>query len=348
MRAVERNISRHGNGTLYFVVRRQGQLVRRSLGTKDLSQARKRIREDGIKSLLGGCEPVAPTQRGFVEARVQPFAGDLDEHDRRLMLMSEGSRLMAKLGRKAVERYAKDWQSFSPIEVWNAYRQSRVGREITSGANHLRWYLGKLVSWAMERGLLASGVLDELKQIPKVKVPPRRIRVPEPELVNEFLQMIGTEDEQGASFLRFLGSSGLRRGAALGLTWRQVDFASGSLEVRQKGGRVRVLPMSAEAIEVLKSRRHLSRPWSFNQNDIDRLSRKMRKYAKGFDLDLVTYHAFRHYFASRALMAGLTVQEVADLLGHSDGGVLVLQTYGHICGARLKAAVSNLRLTTAS
>jgi integrase len=267
------------------------------------------------------------------------------------MLMSEGSKLMAKLGRKAVQKYAKDWQSFSPIEVWNAYRQSRVernGREISSGANHLRWYLRKLVAWAIERGLLTARAEEELKQIPKVKVPPRRIRVPEPELVDEFLQMIETEDEQGASFLRFLGSSGLRRGAALGLTWKQVDFASGSLEVRQKGGRVRVLPMSAEAIEVLESRRNLSRPWFFDQNAIDRLSRKMRKYAKGFDLDLVTYHAFRHYFASRALMSGLTVQEVATLLGHSDGGVLVLQTYGHICGARLRAAVGNLRLTTAS
>ena len=44
-------------------------------------------------------------------------------------------------------------------------------------------------------------------------------------------------------------------------------------------------------------------------------------------------------------MDGLTVQEVAKLLGHSDGGVLVLKTYGHICGEHLRNAVLRLRLT---
>lgn|GEM_PF-4842241 len=45
-------------------------------------------------------------------------------------------------------------------------------------------------------------------------------------------------------------------------------------------------------------------------------------------------------------MAGLTVQEVATLLGHSDGGVLVLRTYGHICGEHLRKAVAGLRLAS--
>ena len=111
-----------------------------------------------------------------------------------------------------------------------------------------------------------------------------------------------------------------------------------------KRGKIKVFPMTPEAIAVLQSRRERSRPWQMDINAIERLERKMKRFAKGFDIDLNTFHSFRHYFASRCLMAGLTVQEVATLLGHSDGGVLVLKTYGHICGLHLRNAVSGLRL----
>ena len=43
MKAVEKNISRHANGTLYFVSRRNGHLIRTSLGTKKLEEARRAI-----------------------------------------------------------------------------------------------------------------------------------------------------------------------------------------------------------------------------------------------------------------------------------------------------------------
>lgn len=45
MKAVEKNISRHENGTLYFVARRGGKLTWRSLRTKNLEQARRLVRE---------------------------------------------------------------------------------------------------------------------------------------------------------------------------------------------------------------------------------------------------------------------------------------------------------------
>jgi site-specific recombinase XerD len=56
-------------------------------------------------------------------------------------------------------------------------------------------------------------------------------------------------------------------------------------------------------------------------------------------LELNTFHCFRHCFASRRLLSGLTMQEVATLLGHRDGGVLVLKTYGHVFGEHLRQAV---------
>ena len=49
-------------------------------------------------------------------------------------------------------------------------------------------------------------------------------------------------------FLRFLASSGLRRSGALALRWDNVDFDSGDIVVRQKGGLDKVFPMTPEAV----------------------------------------------------------------------------------------------------
>jgi integrase len=104
--------------------------------------------------------------------------------------------------------------------------------------------------------------------------------------------------------------------------------------------------LTPEAYAVLLTRKGKERPWDFDDARVSQLTRRMTRFATGFDIDLSFYHAFRHYFASRCLLAGLTVQEVADLLGHSDNGQLVLKTYGHLCREHLRTAVAGLRLVS--
>jgi len=220
MKAVEKNISRHENGVLYFVARRGGKLIWRSLRNKNLEQARRLVREEGIQGLIAAREPQAvPLPVAVSPSPRASGAGEaLEEHDRGLVLMSGGAREMAARGHRAVKRYCKSWEVFSPVEVWNSYRRSGFerpgGQELTSAANHLRWYLRKLIPWLISKGIVSEAVREELARIPKVKIPPRRIRVPEPAAVDEFLRMVTIEDADGAAFLRFLAATGLRSGMA--------------------------------------------------------------------------------------------------------------------------------------
>ena len=210
MQAIERNLARHGNGTIYLIVRRNGRLHRLSLKTKDLNFARQLLREVGIERLLErtslalksrlvrnstpGPEATSPTistsptKNG--EGSISPtipcavarpdLATALDDHDRHLVLMSHGTREMAHRGNKTVRRFCKSWETFSSVAIWNAYRQTgihRHGKELSSAANHLRWYLRKFVPWAVEKGYLPKDAPTELKKIPRIKVNPRQIRV---------------------------------------------------------------------------------------------------------------------------------------------------------------------------
>lgn len=359
MKAVEKNISRHANGNYYFVARRQGKLITISLKTATLGEARRKA--VAIRSSLSAQtapkaspsridEEDALTDTVEVKREASSFNDDLERHIRSLIFLSTGTEEMAKRGKAVVERYCADWASFAPIEIWNRYRDSRkekLGGKLGSAANHLRWYLRKLVPWAVREGLLQPATEIDLASIPKVKVNPRTIRVPSPEKVDEFLRMVAAEDKEGADFLRFLAATGLRKSGALGLRWENIDFANSKASVRMKGGSVLTLPISEEALSILKRRmtEKVPRPWPLDEKAMEKLERKMKRFAKGLDLDLKTFHSFRHYFTSRALMGNLTVQEVATLLGHKDGGVLLLKTYGHICSSRLQSAVSTLRLT---
>ncbi len=364
MKAIGENMSRHENGNLYLVIRRDGKLTVKSLRTTDLKEARRRLRDEGIISLT---EPRSEPEfsnplskaldTGFQVSSIPtvPLAPTvslsqaLDQHAEGLVHNSVSREEMVERCRKKVLEYGKNFETFDALRIWKAYRASgkeRRGKELGSACNHMKWYLGLFIPWAVNRGYLPLAAKESLSEIPAVIVNPRRIRVPSVETVSEFLAMIETEDIDGAAFLRFLGSCGLRISGARALQWPNIDFDSNSIVVMQKGKKEKVFPLTPEARAVLLSRKGKDRPWEFDDAAIERLKKRMKRFAKGFDIDLKNYHSFRHYFASHCLMARLTVQEVAELLGHSDNGQLVLRTYGHQCKEHLRKAVANLRLVS--
>ena len=157
---------------------------------------------------------------------------------------------MLNRGNRAISRFATGWNDFDPVAIWKQYRATglaRQGFELGSAANHLRWYFRKFIPWAVKRRWLSETMLEFLKEIPRLKVNPRRIRVPAKKIVGEFLTMVESEDPDGGAFMRLLATSGLRRGGALALRWDNVDFDAGQIVVRQKGGIDKVFPMTPEA-----------------------------------------------------------------------------------------------------
>jgi integrase len=154
----------------------------------------------------------------------------------------------------------------------------------------------------------------------------------------------------------------LRRGEILGLRDRDVDFEAGAISVfaqQQDGKRVRTkTPAGRRTVDVgpatlkLIREQQLARAPNadgllfpttsgrpFDGNNF--MNRAFKPAARAAGIPNLTFHDLRHTGASLMIAAGCHVKVIAEQMGHSDGGALVLKRYGHLYkGARRQAAIA--------
>ncbi len=138
--------------------------------------------------------------------------------------------------------------------------------------------------------------------------------------------------------------TGLRVGELLALKWEDIDLVAGQLVVRRtlwqkqegspKGGKNRKVPLSDEAVAILKGQRHLKGPYVFCETDGRRLTHSRVKDAvpstcrKAQLSKRLTTHGLRHTFASHLVMRGVSLMAVKELLGHES--IEMTLRYSHL------------------
>jgi integrase len=141
---------------------------------------------------------------------------------------------------------------------------------------------------------------------------------------------------------RFMAYSGARLAEAARALWG--DDCGQYLVVhgtKTEKSRDRSLPMNSALrglIDQIRGRREheasvLGEPPPRPSDPILRVQEAQKtidRACKTLGIARLTHHDFRHLFATRCLESGVDPKTVADWLGHADGGVLVLRTYGHI------------------
>lgn len=142
--------------------------------------------------------------------------------------------------------------------------------------------------------------------------------------------------------------TGLRMRAMLALTWDRIDMTAGRLWVpgsQQKAGRTHGMPISKEAIGVLKKLRKLNpeghHVFQWNGKPIDDCNGKSYQEAlKRAKIEGVNWHTLRHTFASWAVQSGVTLQELMAL-GDWKSYSMVLR-YAHLAPDHLAEAASKI------
>ncbi|MBB2201251.1 tyrosine recombinase [Gluconacetobacter tumulisoli] len=149
--------------------------------------------------------------------------------------------------------------------------------------------------------------------------------------------------------LEMLYASGLRISELLALPRRSLAGAAQMLLVRGKGGRERVVPLSAAArgaAEALAAHdRALGSPYLFPGRDprrpltrqgFDRILHDVGLRA-GLDPERLSPHVLRHSFATHMLARGADLRALQVLLGHAD--IATTQIYTHVLAERLRQAM---------
>lgn len=125
--------------------------------------------------------------------------------------------------------------------------------------------------------------------------------------------------------------TGMRLGEIMSLRWNFIDLdARTALLPMTKNGRQRVVPLSKGALEVLRVRTGLVRPFPTTKNAIQLAWHRSVRRAGIQDLH---FHDLRHEAVSRLFEKGLALPEVALVSGHSDPRQLM--RYTHMVAARV-------------
>ena len=147
--------------------------------------------------------------------------------------------------------------------------------------------------------------------------------------------------------------TGLRIGELLSLTWEDIDFEKGLLNVNKEAYRlkqngewhtiidtpktkssIRIIPIPKQLLNKLKQLHKKSKfdyIVSTNKNGVVGTRSYQRTYElilKKLNIPYKNFHSLRHTFATRAVELGIDVKSLAEIMGHKNPTV-TLQRYTH-------------------
>lgn len=146
--------------------------------------------------------------------------------------------------------------------------------------------------------------------------------------------------QESSALIKFALFSGFRKGEMLRLTWENVNFEQGMITLREpKGGKTQVVPISPQALEILRGLKKTSAfvfPGQDGQQKTDFRKPWVRiRKAAGLPNNF-RFHGLRHHFASALVSAGFDLLVVQKLLTHKDAKTT--QRYAHLSPGALKEA----------
>lgn len=193
----------------------------------------------------------------------------------------------------------------------------------------------KLLAWAVSQGWLDAAPVK-----PKLPRPQRRPRDQRPDVAGAVADKL----EHAGAVVRFIMAVGCRPAEACRLRWEHVDLDRGVAELRQhktaRTGAVRQLFLTPDAIAILGTVPRSS-AWVFvNSRGDPYTPAGLRSMLYKAGLRGGAY-SLRHTAAQGWLDAGVSMEDVAGLLGHKDLRTVVV--YAQVRADRLRRVASSIR-----
>jgi site-specific recombinase XerD len=218
----------------------------------------------------------------------------------------------------------------SDIRTYREFLQEQTPPTAPATINRRLAALRRFFTWTKESRLTEFQPTERIRNVEMVSYGPKSLdRKQWHRLERSVEQTKGIQGIRNRCIILLLYHTGLRAGELASLLLSDITLGerSGQVVVRRgKGNKVRRIPLNAEARAVIRHYLQV-RPSCERQNFLigqrgEPLSAHaiydvVVKYGRLAGLDEVTPHILRHTFARTLLAAGISLNDVADLLGHS-------------------------------
>lgn len=216
--------------------------------------------------------------------------------------------------------------------------------------------LGTMFEDARDVGLVESNPFAALRLPSQDRA--RKLTVPtvaDLDRLSAACRVLGDYAPEFAGLVEFAAWTAVRQGELFALRWQDIDGDEAHVTRSQrqdgtygppKNGEVRTVALLPPALKALEAADGARRPDGLLWHAVrgGRLTKanhawpwqKVRAHAR---LDTMRWHDLRHFAASQLLNLGLSPYDASLHLGHTDGGRLVVERYGHPDHARVRRRI---------
>lgn len=344
-----------------------GKTVRRAVYGKTQAEARAKLREARDRVEAG--EPVKDSAMTTGAWLAEWVAGALAASDRKQATKD----LYATIARVHLTPTVgtRKLSALRPSDVEALIVERRASGLSTSTVRQIYTVLRSALDVAVRDGLVRRNVAA---LVPRPSVERTEARFLTREQAGALLSAL--HGERIEPIVRLMLATGLRRGEALGLHWRDVDLDAGSLRVRWTLSRTsaglclgepkteqsrRTIPLPSAAVAVLRTHRatqlaeRLAAGPSWTDSDLvfatevgtplepRNVLRRFTTVAEKAGLEGIGLHTLRHSAASFLLAMGAPTKVAQVHLGHASYSVTA-DTYSHVTPGLAREAADLLNL----
>lgn len=334
------NLVRHKSGGYYARLFLNGKEVWKSLKTKHFSVAEARLAGARKEHQQRKARDTSPSDAKMT------FGQATELHLQRLDVKVSIKRRTRKYWREIHAALLKSWPGLAETEVRKitpaACRDWAAGyaKEVSSTRyNNSIAFLRHVLCLAIESGVIFANAADELE---RKTVKPKELELPSLAQFHAFIKEMAAPKvgftQHCADFAEGMAYTGCRLSEAGRITWGDVSFSRGEIlvlgdpEEGTKNGEIRAVPMIPNAralFERMRSERE-DEDESSAVFKVRECQKAMNRAAKKVGMKRITHHDLRHFFATVCIESGVDIPTVSRWLGHKDGGVLAMRTYGHL------------------
>jgi integrase len=338
------NLVRYEPSGIYFArAKVRGKLIRKSLDTNVLSIAKLRLAD----VLEAEHKAIGTTKNKIIGKML--FRDALAMFQEREKNATEIKDSTKDYNKRAADLLLKTWNGLAGMDVkkitkqeclqWRAEFGRKYSATVTNGTLAI---LRRTFDIAVEIGARYDNPA-RTKDVKRARVRRKELKLPEPD---QFLALVkhirGNGSGKGgpcADAIEFFSYAGPRLKEAARIFGHDCNFLKNEIVIRgdaktgTKNWEIRRVPMIPEMRQLLERLKANRGEEEFLNNPVlkvRKFNRSLKNACLKLGLHHLTHHDLRHLFATRCIESGVDIPTVAKWLGHKDGGVLAMQTYGHL------------------